>query len=124
MASHITARHGAIVEPAHERLAIAHPVTLPCRALSPQPLRAPIRADSPRGDSPDARRPPSLAGVALVAIAAASWGTWSLFLRPTHLPATVTTPIIFLVMGLVTLPVALRAPPVAWDRAALVSWSR
>ena len=37
-----------------------------------------------------------LAGSALVAVAAASWGTWSLFLRPTHLPATVTTPIILL----------------------------
>lgn len=55
----------------------------------------------------------------MVAVAAASWGTWSLFLRPTHLPATVTTPIVFLVMGVVTLPAALRAPRVAWDRATL-----
>jgi DME family drug/metabolite transporter len=60
-----------------------------------------------------------LAASALVAVAAASWGTWSLFLRPTHLPATVTTPILFLVMGVVTLPVALRAPRVAWDRATV-----
>lgn len=107
------------MEPAHERLAIAHPVTLPCRGLSSQPLRAPLGADSPGGDSPDTRRPPDLAGFALVTAAAASWGTWSLFLRPTHLPATVTTPILFLVMGLVALPVALRAPPVAWDRRTL-----
>jgi drug/metabolite transporter (DMT)-like permease len=60
-----------------------------------------------------------LAGFALVVIAAASWGTWSLFLRPTRLPATVTTPILFLVIGLVTLPAALRAPRVAWDRATV-----
>jgi drug/metabolite transporter (DMT)-like permease len=60
-----------------------------------------------------------LAGSALVAVAAASWGTWSLFLRPTHLPATVTTPIILLVIGAVTLPAALRAPRVAWDRATV-----
>jgi len=56
---------------------------------------------------------------AMVAVAAASWGTWSLFLRPTHMPATVTTPILFLVTGLVTLPAALRAPRVAWDRTTL-----
>lgn len=61
----------------------------------------------------------SLAGFAMVGVAAASWGTWSLFLRPTSLPATVTVPIIFLVIGLVTLPVALRAPRVAWDRTTL-----
>jgi drug/metabolite transporter (DMT)-like permease len=60
-----------------------------------------------------------LAGSALVALAAASWGTWSLFLRPIHLPATVTTPIMLLVMGAVTLPAALRAPRVAWDRATV-----
>ena len=60
-----------------------------------------------------------LAGAALVAVAAASWGTWSLFLRPAHLPATVSTPIMLLVMGVVTLPAALRAPRVAWDRATV-----
>src|SRR4051812_34376530 len=52
----------------------------------------------------------------MVTIAAASWGTWSLFLRPTGLPVTVTTPIIFLVMGLVSLPLALRGPRTIWDR--------
>lgn len=55
----------------------------------------------------------------MVTAAAASWGTWSLFLRPTHLPATVTTPILFLVMGVVTLPAALRGPRIAWDRTTL-----
>jgi drug/metabolite transporter, DME family len=55
----------------------------------------------------------------MVAIAAASWGTWSLFLYPTHLPATITTPILFLVMGAVALPLSLREPRAVWDRAAL-----
>jgi DME family drug/metabolite transporter len=52
----------------------------------------------------------------MVTLAAASWGTWSLFLRPTGLPATVTSPIIFAVMGLAALPFALRLPKVNWDR--------
>ncbi|MBA3392335.1 MAG: DMT family transporter [Deltaproteobacteria bacterium] len=56
------------------------------------------------------------AGFVMVTLAAASWGTWSLFLRPTGLSATVTTPIVFLVMGLVTLPFALRMPRATWDR--------
>jgi DME family drug/metabolite transporter len=61
------------------------------------------------------------AGIAMVTLAAASWGTWSLFLRPTHLAATVTSPIIFLVMGLVALPLALRPgePRMRWDRSTL-----
>jgi drug/metabolite transporter (DMT)-like permease len=59
---------------------------------------------------------PDLAGFVMVTLAAASWGTWSLFLRPTHLPSIVTAPIIFLVMGAITLPFALRGPPMVWDR--------
>lgn len=59
------------------------------------------------------------AGSALVAVAAASWGTWSLFLRPTHLPATVTVPVILLGIGVVSLPVALRGPRIAWDRTTV-----
>jgi drug/metabolite transporter (DMT)-like permease len=55
----------------------------------------------------------------MVTLAAASWGTWSLFLRPTGLPATVTSPIVFLVMALVPLPFVLREPPVTWDRQAV-----
>jgi drug/metabolite transporter (DMT)-like permease len=74
-------------------------------ALSSQPLHADRR--------------PGLAGFAMVALAAASWGTWSLFLRPTQLPAIVTAPILFLVMGVVALPVALRGPRMVWDRTTL-----
>jgi len=55
----------------------------------------------------------------MVTLAAASWGTWSLFLRPTGLPATISSPIIFLVMGLLLLPSSLRAPRARWDRATL-----
>ncbi|MBA3457532.1 MAG: DMT family transporter [Deltaproteobacteria bacterium] len=57
-----------------------------------------------------------LSGLLMVTLAAASWGTWSLFLRPTGLPSEATTPVIFLVMGLVTLPLALRGPRSIWDR--------
>jgi len=57
-----------------------------------------------------------VAGLLMVTLAAASWGTWSLFLRPTGLPPSVTSPILFLVMGLVALPFALRAPRVEWTR--------
>lgn len=55
----------------------------------------------------------------MVGVAAASWGTWSLFLRPSHLPGTVSSPILFLVMGLVTLPAALRGPRMVWDRRTI-----
>lgn len=57
-----------------------------------------------------------LAGVLMVTLAAASWGTWSLFLRPTGLPANVTSPLMFAIMAIVTLPLALRAPRARWDR--------
>lgn len=58
-----------------------------------------------------------LAGIAMVVIAAATWGTWSLFLRPTHLAATMTSPLLFLVMGLAALPWALRRLRAGqWDR--------
>jgi drug/metabolite transporter, DME family len=72
--------------------------------VSPPP---PPPREAPRADP---------AGVAMVTLAAASWGAWSLFLRPTQLPATVTSPIIFLVMGVVALPFALRGPRTVWDR--------
>jgi drug/metabolite transporter (DMT)-like permease len=57
-----------------------------------------------------------LAGVFMVAIAAASWGTWSLFLRPTGLPAHITTPLMFAFITVVTLPLVLRSPRGRWDR--------
>ncbi len=56
----------------------------------------------------------------MVACAAASWGTWSLFLRPTGLPSQVTTPIVFVVMALVALPLARRDRAPQWDRTAIV----
>ena len=59
------------------------------------------------------------AGFAMVAIAAAGWGTWSLFLFPTGLPAVVTTPILFLVMGVAGIPLMLREPRAEWDRQTL-----
>jgi drug/metabolite transporter, DME family len=57
-----------------------------------------------------------LAGVLMVVLAAASWGTWSLFLRPTGLPAHVTSPIVFVMMALATFPMTLRAQRATWDR--------
>ncbi|MEP6862076.1 MAG: DMT family transporter [Deltaproteobacteria bacterium] len=60
-----------------------------------------------------------LAGVLMVAGAAAGWGTWSLFLLPTGLPAVVTTPIMFLVMAVAGIPLMLREPAPRWDRRAL-----
>jgi len=55
----------------------------------------------------------------MVALAAATWGTWSLFVRSTHLPSHVTSPIIFAAMAIVTLPLALRERPARWDRTAI-----
>ncbi len=52
----------------------------------------------------------------MVTLAAASWGTWSLFLRPAGLPPTVTTPLLFAIMGTVALPFALRSPKIVWTR--------
>jgi drug/metabolite transporter (DMT)-like permease len=59
-------------------------------------------------------------GVLLVLAAATSWGTWSLFLKKTDLPPQVTTLLLFAVMGLLTLPLALRQPRVRWDRRLAV----
>lgn len=52
----------------------------------------------------------------MVTAAAASWGTWSLFLRPAALPGSVTSPLVFLLMGLFALPSALRSAPARWTR--------
>lgn len=59
-------------------------------------------------------------GVALVALAAASWGLWSLFLRPTGLPGTVTSALMLLFVAVFALPFARREPPPRWDRGAVV----
>lgn len=61
-----------------------------------------------------------LAGVVMVTCAAASWGTWSLFLRPTGLPAFVVSPIIFAIMAVVAFPLTLREPPARWDRRTVL----
>lgn len=55
-------------------------------------------------------------GMAMVTCAAASWGTWSLFLRPTGLSAWVMSPIMFAIMAVVAFPLTLRDPPARWDR--------
>ena len=57
-------------------------------------------------------------GVAMVAAAAASWGTWTLLLYPAGLPALLVTAIVFAVMGLTTLPFALAEPKPVWNRKA------
>jgi len=54
----------------------------------------------------------------MVTCAAASWGTWSLFLRPSGLSPTVATPIMFAVMTLTALPLIRRDRAPAWDRTA------
>ncbi|MBK9031899.1 MAG: EamA family transporter [Myxococcales bacterium] len=54
-----------------------------------------------------------------VAAAAASWGTWSVFLRPAELPSATAGVLVLVVMGVATLPAALRAAPVRWDRTTL-----
>jgi len=56
----------------------------------------------------------------MVTLAAASWGTWSLFLRPTGLSSTISGPIIFAVMAVVALPFALREPTPHWDRTTIL----
>ncbi len=57
-------------------------------------------------------------GALMVTGAAASWGTWSLFLRPSGLPGSFSTPLIFLLMGLFALPIALRSPAAPFGRRA------
>lgn len=49
-------------------------------------------------------------GMLQVALAASLWGTWSLFLRPAALPATITAPLVISLVGLFVLPAALREP--------------
>jgi drug/metabolite transporter, DME family len=60
------------------------------------------------------------AGILMVTLAAASWGTWSLFLRPTGLSAFVTSPLMFAMMVVVAFPFTLRAPRAHWDRRTLL----
>lgn len=59
----------------------------------------------------------------VLAIAAASlWGTWSLWLRPTGLPGTVTAPAVFVLIGASALPsmwIERRSRPRAFDAAVV-----
>ncbi len=61
-----------------------------------------------------------LAGILMVTCAAASWGTWSLFLRPTGLSAWVTSPVMFAIMAVVAFPLTLREPRARWDRRTVL----
>jgi DME family drug/metabolite transporter len=60
-------------------------------------------------------------GVIGVLVAAASWGAWSLFLRPTGLPGVVTAPLLLFGVCLASLPLVARDPvrPV-WDRVTVL----
>jgi len=55
-----------------------------------------------------------------VAAAACLWGTWSLLLRPTGLPATLTGPIVLLGIGLLSFPFFERDVRPRWDRGTLL----
>ncbi|MFO0682896.1 MAG: DMT family transporter [Sandaracinus sp.] len=60
-------------------------------------------------------------GVLGVLIAACAWGSWSVFLRPTGLPGSVTAPLLFAGVGVLSIPWALRDPVQArWDRASVL----
>jgi drug/metabolite transporter (DMT)-like permease len=55
-----------------------------------------------------------------VVAAASSWGLWSLSVRPAGLPAMTFAMIVFLVMGVVTLPAIALDGPATWSRRAYV----
>jgi len=60
------------------------------------------------------------AGIAQVALAACTWGTWSLFLRPAHLSPWHASPIVFVVIAVVGLAISVTEPKAKWDRRAVV----
>jgi len=56
-------------------------------------------------------------GYLWVGLAACTWGTWSLFIRFANVPTLVASPIVFVLLGLMALPFALRSKTVPrWDR--------
>jgi drug/metabolite transporter, DME family len=55
-----------------------------------------------------------------VGAAAASWGLWSLFLRPAELPSATAGTIVFAVMAVVAAPRAWRSPAVSWTRSTVM----
>jgi DME family drug/metabolite transporter len=62
---------------------------------------------------------PRVSGILGVLLAAASWGSWSLFLRPTGLPGVVTAPLLLFGVFFASLPLISRDPvkPV-WNRTS------
>jgi len=76
-----------------------------------------LRATPPPTPTP---APIAVRDTLLVAGAASAWGLWSLVLRPTHLPATATGPLLFVFMVVWTLPFALRGAPVRWTRRVVL----
>jgi DME family drug/metabolite transporter len=59
-------------------------------------------------------------GTLAVVAAAASWGLWSLCVRPAGLPAMTFALVAFVVMGVVTLPAVAFDRPAMWSRRAYV----
>jgi drug/metabolite transporter, DME family len=59
-------------------------------------------------------------GTIAVVAAASSWGLWSLSVRPAALPAMTFTVVLFVMMGLVTMPAVLLSPPATWSRRAVL----
>ncbi len=58
-----------------------------------------------------------MSSVLAVASAAIIWGTWSLFYRPAGLPTSTATPVVFLLMAVISIPFMLRATKVEeWGR--------
>lgn len=72
-----------------------------------------------RQESVASSRAYALGTVAVVA-AASSWGLWSLSVRPAGLPAMTFALVVFLVMGVVTLPAVALDRPATWSRRAIV----
>jgi DME family drug/metabolite transporter len=59
-------------------------------------------------------------GVVAVLAAAASWGSWSLFLRPTELPGTVTSPLLLFGVFVLSMPLLrLERRQPTWTRGTL-----
>lgn len=77
-------------------------------------------AHDPRRHPVTSPRSPQLAGTIAVAVAASSWGLWALFVRPAGLPSATFSLLVFLTMGLVVLPLALRSAPATWSRRAVL----
>lgn len=59
-------------------------------------------------------------GTLAVVAAASCWGLWSLSVRPAALPAMTFTVVLFLVMGVVTLPAVAFEAKATWSRRAVV----